>query len=110
MHADGMRQSDRVNFTMVLEALWNDADGKDFAVQTHTVLVSRNGAVLLLKAGLPSGQELLLRRVDRSNQVRAARAHVRAEIAQDEGGILYTLALDDSAINHFDISLPPHVH
>ena len=107
MHADGMRQSDRVNFTMVLEAIWNDADGKDFAVQTHTVLVSRNGAVLLLKAGLPSGQELLLRRVDRSNQVRAARAHVVAEIGKDEGGVLYAVALDDSAINLWDIEFPP---
>ena len=107
MHPDGMRQSDRVNFTMVLEATWNDADGKDFAVQTHTVLVSRNGAVLLLKAGLPSGQELLLRRVDRSNQVRAARAHVVAEIGKDEGGILYAVALDDSAINLWDIEFPP---
>src|SRR5260370_32928675 len=99
MHADGMRQSDRVNFTMVLEAMWSDADGKDFAVQTHTVLVSRNGAVLLLKAGLPSGQELLLRRVDRSNQVRAARVHVVVEIGNDEGGIFSAVASVSSSIN-----------
>ncbi|HYL11249.1 MAG TPA: PilZ domain-containing protein [Candidatus Acidoferrales bacterium] len=107
MHPEGVRQSDRINFTMVLEAVWSDAEGKDFTVQTHTVLVSRNGAVLLLKAELPAGQELLLRRMDRSNQVRAARAHVVAGIDKEADGTLYAVALDDSAINLWDIEFPP---
>ena len=107
MHTKGVRQSDRVNFTMVLEAIWTDAEGKDFAVRTHTVLVSRNGAVLLLKADVPPGQELLLRRVDRANQVRAARAHVVALIDKEADGNLYAVALEDSAINLWDIEFPP---
>jgi len=107
MHPEGVRQSDRINFTMVLEAVWRDAEGKDFTVQTHTVLVSRNGAVLLLKAALAPGQELLLRRIDRSRQVRAARAHVVAEIDKESDGILYAVALEDSAVNLWDIEFPP---
>ncbi len=107
MHPEGVRQSDRINFTMVLEAVWSDAEGKDFTVQTHTVLVSRNGAVLLLKAALAPGQELLLRRIDRSRQVRAARAHVVAEIDKESDGILYAVALEDSAVNLWDIEFPP---
>lgn len=107
MRPGGVRQSDRVNFTMALEAIWSDAEGNDVALQVHTVLVSRNGAVLLVKSKLSAGQELLLRRVDRTNQARAARAHVVAEIDKEADGILYAVALEDSAINLWDIEFPP---
>ncbi len=105
--ASGVRQSDRVSFTLELEAIGSDANGQDFVVQAHTILVSRNGAVLLLKAKLAAGQELVLRRKDRSNQLRAARAQVVAEIDKNGDGIMYAISLEDPAINLWDIEFPP---
>lgn len=107
MAPSGVRQSDRVTFTLALEAIGSDASGQDFVVQAHTILVSRNGAVLLLKAKLTAGQELVLRRKDRSNQLRAARAQVVAEIDKSGDGFLYAIALEDPAINLWDIEFPP---
>lgn len=105
--ANGVRQSDRVNFTLALEAIGNDSNGQDFVVPAHTILVSRNGAVLLLKTQLSPGQELVLRRKDRSNQLRAARAQVVAEIDKNGDGFVYAVALEDPAINLWDIEFPP---
>jgi hypothetical protein len=107
MAPTGVRQSDRVSFTLALEAIGSDANGQDFVVQAHTILVSRNGAVLLLKAQLAAGQELVLRRKDRSNQLRAARAQVVAEIDKNGDGFLYAIALEDPAVNLWDIEFPP---
>lgn len=105
--ANGVRQSDRVTFTLALEAIGSDASGQDFVVSAHTILVSRNGAVLLLKASLAAGQELVLRRKDRTNQLRAARALVVAEIDKSADGFLYAISLEDPAINLWDIEFPP---
>lgn len=107
MAGTAVRQSDRVSFTLALEAIGSDASGQDFVVQAHTILVSRNGAVLLLKAQLTAGQELVLRRKDRSNQLRAARAQVVAEIDKNGDGFLYAIALEDPAVNLWDIEFPP---
>lgn len=103
----GVRQSDRISFTLALEAIGSDASGQDFVAPAHTILVSRNGAVLLLKTKLTAGQELLLRRKDRSNRTRAARAQVVAEIDKSGDGFLYAVALEDPAINLWDIEFPP---
>ncbi|HXN23303.1 MAG TPA: PilZ domain-containing protein [Candidatus Dormibacteraeota bacterium] len=103
----GVRQSDRVSFTLALEAIGSDASGQDFIAPAHTILVSRNGAVLLLKTKLAAGQELLLRRKDRSNQLRAGRAQVIAEIDKNGDGFVYAVALEDPAINLWDIEFPP---
>lgn len=105
--ANGVRQSDRISFTLSLEAIGTDSGGQDFILQAHTILVSRSGAVLLLKGQLSAGQELVLRRKDRSNQLRAARAHVVAEIDKNGDGFVYAVSLEDPAINLWDIEFPP---
>jgi hypothetical protein len=63
--------------------------------------------VLLLKTKLTAGQELLLRRKDRSNQLRAGRAQVVAEIDKNGDGFVYAVSLEDPAINLWDIEFPP---
>ena len=64
MCADGLRQSDRVNFRMPVEASWF-GDGTTFKRTATTMLVSKNGGVLRLAERLTAGQELTLSAANR---------------------------------------------
>src|ERR1700736_3581731 len=58
MRSDGLRQSDRINFRMPVEASWFGSNGTTFKRTATTMLVSKNGGVLRLTEGLAGGQEL----------------------------------------------------
>src|ERR1700724_3956042 len=48
MRSDGLRQSDRINFRMPVEASWFGSNGTTFKRTATTMLVSKNGGVLRL--------------------------------------------------------------
>ena len=62
MRPEGLRQSDRVNFRMPVEASWFAAGGVAVKQMAQTLLVSRNGGVLSLAEKVLPGQEMTLRR------------------------------------------------
>ncbi|HEX9254669.1 MAG TPA: hypothetical protein VF938_03960, partial [Candidatus Angelobacter sp.] len=81
--SDGLRQSDRVNFRMPVEASWVSSAGATLTQAAETLLVSRNGGVLRLNEKLSMGQELHLRRNLEGDTWKSTRARVVAEINQD---------------------------
>jgi hypothetical protein len=106
MRADGLRQSDRVNFRMPVEASWFGSNGTTFKRTASTMLVSKNGGVLRLAERLPAGQELTLRRQQDGDIWKSARARVIAEIDQDPEGFLYAFQILEPRADFWDIQFP----
>jgi PilZ domain len=106
MRADGLRQSDRVNFRMPVEASWFGNNGTTFKRTAMTMLVSKNGGVLRLAERLPAGQELTLRRQQDGEVWKSARARVIAEIDQDPEGFLYAFQILEPRADFWDIEFP----
>ncbi len=106
MRMDGLRQSDRVNFRMPVEASWFGSGGMALKRTVHTMLVSRNGGVLRLTEKLPTGQELTLRRQQDGDVWKSTRARVVAEIDQEPDGFLYAFHILEPRSDFWDIDFP----
>jgi len=106
MRSDGLRQSDRINFRMPVEASWFGSNGTTFKRTATTMLVSKNGGVLRLTERLAAGQELTLRRQQDGDVWKSARARVVAEIDQDPEGFLYAFQILEPRADFWDIQFP----
>jgi hypothetical protein len=106
MRPEGLRQSDRVNFRMPVEASWVDGGGVAVKQTAQTLLVSRNGAVLRLPEKLSTGQAITLRRQQEGDTWKATRARVVAEIDHEPDGFLYAIAILEPRSNFWDIDFP----
>jgi hypothetical protein len=107
--SDGLRQSDRVSFSMPLEASWVTGTGTAHKQTAETLLVSRNGGVLRLADKLAMGQELNLRRQREGDEWKSTRARVVAEIDQEPNGFLYAIHILDTRSDFWEIEFPaPH--
>ena len=105
MRSDGLRQSDRVNFRMPVEASWTTSDGAAVKHVAETLLVSRNGGVLRLDQKLTVGQEITLRRME-GDLVKTTRARVVAEIDKEPDGFLYAIQITEPRADFWDIEFP----
>src|SRR6202021_369882 len=105
MRSDGLRQSDRVNFRMPVEASWTTTVGEAVKRIAETLLVSRNGGVLRLEEKLTAGQEITLRRME-GDSVKTTRARVMAEIDQEPDGFLYAIQITEPRADFWDIEFP----
>jgi len=101
-----MRQSDRVAVRMNVEASWFSSSGTAVKEAAHTLLVSRNGAVLRLQEKLFPGQEINLRRIVDGDQTKSARARIVAEIDHEPEGFLYAIAILDARADFWSIEFP----
>jgi hypothetical protein len=107
--SDGLRQSDRVTFSMPVEASWVTGTGTAHKQTAETLLVSRNGGVLRLADKLAMGQELNLRRQREGDEWKTTRARVVAEIDQEPNGFLYAIHILDTRSDFWEIEFPaPH--
>jgi hypothetical protein len=106
MSLDGLRQSDRINFRMAIEASWFGQGGVALKRTVHTLLVSRNGGVLRMADKLTTGQELTLRRQHEGDMWKTARARVIAEIDHDAEGFIYAFQLLESQADFWNIEFP----
>jgi hypothetical protein len=103
---EGLRQSDRVNFRMPVEASWMDSSGIVRRVVLQTLLVSRNGGVVRMQEKLSTGQEISLRRPLEGDGIKTSRARVVAEIDREPEGFLYALHILDPRTDFWDIEFP----
>ena len=103
---ESIRQSDRVSFRMLLEASWLDSSGMVRKVPAQSLLVSRNGGVLLLPEKFTASQEISLRRQLEGDEVKTARARVVAEIDRDSDGFMYAIHLLEARPDFWDIQFP----
>jgi hypothetical protein len=109
MIAEGIRQSDRVNLQLQVEASWSDTSGATVRQTAQTLLVSRNGGVLRLNEKLFTGQELTLYRKLDGDQSKTVRARIVSEIDREADGFIYAIAILDPRVDFWDIDFPsPH--
>ena len=105
---DALRQSDRVNFRMPVEASWFAAGGVALKRTAQTLLVSRSGGVLCLSEKVLPGQELTLRRQN-GDDWKMARARVLAEFDREPEGFLYAFVILEPRDDFWGIEFPaPH--
>src|SRR6266481_9082656 len=105
---EGLRQSDRVNFRMPVEASWFAAGGVAMKHMAQTLLVSRSGGVLCLAQKVLPGQELTLRRQN-GDESKMARARVLAEFDREPDGFLYACVILEPREDFWGIDFPaPH--
>jgi hypothetical protein len=103
---ESIRQSDRVSFRMPLEASWMDTSGMVRRVPAQSLLVSRNGGVLLLTEKLSAGQEISLRRQLEGDGCKTTRARIVAEIDRTPEGLLYAIHILELQADFWDIEFP----
>jgi len=104
--SDGVRQSDRVNLRMQVDASWFGTSGIAFKQPAETLLVSRNGGVIRLQEKLFAGQELTLNRKADGDQAKSVRARIVAEIDCEPEGFIYAIAILDPRVDFWDIDFP----
>ena len=108
MGHEGLRQSDRINFRMPVEASWFAAGGVAVKHMAQTLLVSRSGGVLCLAEKVLPGQELTLRRQN-GDDWKMARARVLAEFDREPDGFLYAFVILEPRDDFWGIEFPaPH--
>ena len=103
---ESIRQSDRVSFRMPLEASWMDNSGIVRKVPAQSLLVSRNGGVILVPEKFSTGQEISLRRQLEGDYVKTVRARILAEIDRDSEGFMYAMHLLEARPDFWDIQFP----
>jgi PilZ domain len=106
MISDGIRQSDRINLRMQVEASWFGTSGIAFKQLAETLLVSRNGGVIRLQEKLFAGQELTLNRKVDGDQSKSVRARIVAEVDCEPEGFIYAIAILDPRADFWDIDFP----
>jgi PilZ domain len=106
MRTEGVRQSDRVSLNLTVEASWLSASGEAVTQPLRTLLVSRNGGVVSSEQSLVAGQELMLKRTNKDEVLKTARARVVAEIDKDTNRFLYAIHILDPKIDFWDIEFP----
>jgi hypothetical protein len=106
MCAEGIRQSDRIDLQLRVDASWLGTDGTTVRQGAQTLLVSRNGGVIRLQEKLFQGQELTLHRTLEGDQSKTARARIVAEIDRDPEGFLYAVAILEPRVDFWDIEFP----
>jgi hypothetical protein len=103
---ESIRQSDRVSFRMPLEASWLEPSGMVRSVPAQSLLVSRNGGVLLLAEKFSAGQEISLKRQLEGDGYKTARARIVAEIDRTPEGFLYAIHILELQADFWDIEFP----
>ncbi len=105
MRPEALRQSDRVNLRMPIEASWFASGGVAVKQAAQTLLVSRNGGVLCLAEKMSPGQELTLRRQN-GDDWKSARARVLAEFDREPEGFLYAFVILEPRNDFWGIEFP----
>ncbi len=98
------RRTDRISIKLPVQVSGSDTDGKSFTERTHTLLVSRHGARILLQSVLAPGQELILHCTATGKQ---AQIRVVGQVESSEEGFHYGVEILDSEVDLWELVFPP---
>jgi len=101
-----IRQSDRISFRLPLEASWMESSGILRKLLVQSLLVSRNGGVLLMSEKFFPGQKISLKRPLEGDTFKTAHARIVAEIDREPDGFLYAVHILDTRADFWDIEFP----
>lgn len=107
MPATGVRRSDRVCLTMLVQVSGTDAEGKSFAEEARTLLISRHGAVIVLNRNLPANENLHVQRVAQSESHREGMARVVGQFGRQGENSIYGVEFIDANLDLWGVEFPP---
>jgi PilZ domain len=105
--ATGIRRSDRVCLTLLLEVTGTDRDGKPFVEPAHTLLINRHGAVIVANHVFRADQVLHVRRTAKHESHRTGMARVIGQFGRRGEYFLYGIECVDDAVDLWGVEFPP---
>jgi len=103
MTLERLRRSDRISISIPVEIFGADFTGEHFVEQCKTIIVSRNGATIIVSRKLAADLELILKRPGTKKE---ALVRVIGQIGGQHEGYVYGVALMDTNINLWNIYFP----
>ena len=107
MEPASVRRSDRVSLTLWLEASGTDAHGQEFNQLIRTLLINRNGAVILLDRELAPEQQIHVKRKAPSEAHRQSLVRVVGKFGQQKDDYVYGIEILDAAVDLWGVEFPP---
>jgi hypothetical protein len=98
------RSSDRVALVLQIRIFGSDIEGHIYREDAQTLLLSRNGALILTNRSLIPQEEILIRR---DHTGKEAPAQVVGRVRQQKDGYVYGVKILDPEINLWDINFVP---
>ncbi len=97
------RHSGRIVIELPIQISGTDVKGRGFSVLTHTLMLSRHGAKILLEKALVEGQEI---NISCPGNQKEAEARVVGLFAKEPEGYSYGIEFLGQESNYWDISFP----
>jgi PilZ domain len=101
------RRSDRVSLTVLLDVSGKDVHGQEFNQMARTLLINRGGAVIVLDRDLNPDQQIHVQRKAPSEAHRQCDARVVSQLGHQKDGSLYSIELQDHAVDLWGVDFPP---
>ena len=100
------RRSDRVSLTLLLEASGTDGHGQEFKEPARTLMISRNGAMIVLNRELTPEQRINVQRQAPSESHRQSAVRVVNQFGRQRDGYLYAVEILDSDMDLWGVEFP----
>jgi hypothetical protein len=104
MLTENTRRSDRIRLALPIEVSGSDINSQSFTEETQTVVITRDGAAIVLSRQLAPGGEVTIRRIDAGKQ---AAFRVVGQMGRQEDSNVYGVVARDDSLNLWDIEFPP---
>jgi hypothetical protein len=100
------RGSDRISLTVLLETSGVDSQGNEFKEPAKTLMVSRNGAMIILNRELKPEQNMHIRRRAPAEAHRQSRVRVVNQMGRQRDGFLYSVEILDQDVDMWGVEFP----
>jgi hypothetical protein len=107
MTPEGMRRSERVALTLLLEASGRDVNGQEFRDPARTILINRHGAVILLDRDVAPEQRIHLRRRAPAETHREGEARIVGQFGKQNDGFIYGIEVLGEPKDLWGVEFPP---
>jgi hypothetical protein len=106
MAPPGVRRSDRITLTLLLEASGRDIYGQEFKDASRTLLINRHGAVIVLDRELAAEQHIHVRRRAPTEVHREGEVRIVGQFGRQKDGYVYGIEIlgDDDL---WGVEFPP---
>jgi hypothetical protein len=104
MPPPGIRRSARIPKEIAIMLSGSDTDGRGFAEETKTIVLSRHGASILSRYKLVPEQEMFIRHLGTNKEVEV---RLVGQIGERSDGYIYGVAFLDPQVNFWEIEFPP---
>ncbi len=107
MEPASVRRSDRVSLTLWLEASGTDAHGQEFNQLIRTLLINRNGAIILLDRELAPEQQIHVKRKAPGESHRQSLVRIVGLFGKQKDDYVYSIEILDAAVDLWGVEFPP---